>query len=253
MRLDTQAISEAAQAMGYRLEANQLHQLEQLYALLEEGNAKTNLTAVRNEERFVELHVLDNLALATALDTDKPLPRRFIDVGAGAGFPTLPWAIALPAYGPYANSSAAKTAELSFVALESNGKKTAFIEAAVRALQLSSAVEVVCERAERVAHGPMREDFDVAVARAVASVATTLEFTLPLVRTGGLVLLPKGPTPQAEVAAARQACKLLGGVVEQVIERPGDRPTLSLVVVRKVAPTPKHLPRRPGVPKKSPL
>jgi 16S rRNA (guanine527-N7)-methyltransferase len=100
-----------------------------------------------------------------------------------------------------------------------------------------------------------REGYDLALARALAGMATLAELTLPLVRVGGLVIAQKGESPTAEVEAAQKAIVTLGGRVKDIqpVTVPGLDGVRHMVVLEKVSPTPPKYPRRPGMPAKRPL
>jgi 16S rRNA (guanine527-N7)-methyltransferase len=166
---------------------------------------------------------------------------KLVDVGTGAGFPGLPLKIVCPA--------------LQLTLVEATGKKVKFCQHVVEKLNLSG-VSVIKARAEEVGRDPAhREQYDWAVARAVAEMPTLAEYLLPLVKRGGRAVAQKGEGAPGETRAAEGAIARLGGELEQVvpIELPGIVETRYLVVIRKTAATPLAYPRRPGVPTKTPL
>ena len=222
---------------------------------LRDWNARFNLTAIRDLEGIQVKHFLDSLSLLRALHppiADKAgetgawladiSPRlRLIDVGTGAGFPGLPLKIVCP--------------QLQVTLLEATGKKVKFCEHMADKLKLTG-INVVKGRAEEVGQDSAhREQYDWAVARAVAEMPTLVEYLLPLARRGGHALAQKGGNAPAETHAAEAAVKHLGGELERLIpvELPGIVETRYLVVFRKVAATPPVYPRRAGVPAKTPL
>lgn len=164
-----------------------------------------------------------------------------VDVGSGAGFPGLPLKIALP--------------DIQLTLIESTAKKTAFLQHIVEVLHLAE-VTILTARAEEVGHqAAHRARYDVAVARAVASLPVLAEYTLPLVKVGGIVIAQKGQSPTEEIEAATNALSVLGGEISQVtpIEVPGLEEVRHLVVIRKLEHTPPKYPRRSGIPAKRPL
>ena len=214
-------------------------------------NEKFNLTAIRDLAGIQVKHFLDSLSLLRALQPratesgpwtpDYGLRAKLIDVGTGAGFPGLPLKIIYP--------------QIQLTLVEATGKKVRFCEHMVEKLKLSG-VNVVKARAEEVGQDPAhREQYDWAVARAVAEMPALAEYLLPLVRRGGHALAQKGEGAPAETHAAAAAVKRMGGELEQLIpvELPGIVETRYLVVFKKIAATPPAYPRRPGVPAKSPL
>ena len=234
-------LAHSAEGLGLVLDARQLEQFEEYYRLLIAANQRVNLTTVTAYEEVQRRHFGESLAVAAALyraDVLEPgQATRAIDLGAGAGFPGLPIKIAHPT--------------LRLTLLESAAKKTAFLEEVVRRLALTDAA-VVTGRAESVAREPAhREAYDLALARAVASLPVLVELALPFLRLGGVLAAPKGSRVAQEVAAAAPALRACGGHVLSAARLP-DSP-LTLVLVEKVAATPSTYPRRPGIPRKRPL
>jgi 16S rRNA (guanine527-N7)-methyltransferase len=162
--------------------------------------------------------------------------RTVVDVGSGGGMPGLPLKIARP--------------DLDLTLVEADQRKAAFLAHASADLGLQ--VQVVADRAEVAGHGPLRERFDLAVCRALATLPVVVELCLPLVRVGGTLLAMKTGTERLE--EARWASATLGGGTMQLLPAPSSaRRQGALVVVTKVAPTPADYPRRPGQPNKRPL
>jgi 16S rRNA (guanine527-N7)-methyltransferase len=216
----------------------------QMYAdELRAWNDKINLTAIKDEAGIQIKHFLDSLSILKALSRPRTpdVGLKLIDVGTGAGFPGLPLKIVCP--------------DLRLTLVEATGKKVAFCEHMVAALKLSG-VAVVKARAEELGRDPAhREQYDWAVARAVAEMPVLAEYLLPLAKRGGHALAQKGEGAPAETQAAETAIQKLGGELEQLIpvELPGVVETRYLVVLKKTAATPPRYPRRPGVPTKTPL
>lgn len=224
---------------GTQLSTRQISALQLYGHELAEWNEIHNLTAIREPEQVRVKHFLDSLSACLAL-RGSPL-ERVIDVGTGAGFPGLPLKIIYP--------------QMRLTLVESVGKKTAFCEHLVGKLGLSG-VEVIQMRAEELGQLALhREQYDWALARAVAVMPVLLEYLLPLVKVGGSVLAMKGASGPAEAQSAEKAIQLLGGHLRQLIPLtlPGVAEERYLVVVDKVATTPEKYPRRVGIPAKRPL
>lgn len=164
--------------------------------------------------------------------------RKIVDVGSGGGLPGLPLKISRP--------------DLDITLIEADQAKASFLVHASAALGLDG-VEVVAERAEDAARDPKyREAFDLAVARALAPMAVLAELCLPLVRVGGSVLAQK--TEQEDLQPAHHAIDVLGGELGPVAKAPSSaRRSGTVVVIKKIRPTPDAYPRRPGVPGRRPL
>ncbi|MCU0484719.1 MAG: 16S rRNA (guanine(527)-N(7))-methyltransferase RsmG [Anaerolineales bacterium] len=227
------------QQVGLHLSRRQLHALSIYERELIDWNTRFNLTAIRDTDEIRTKHFLDSLTCLLAL-RDTPCDR-MIDVGTGAGFPGLVMKIAQPA--------------MRLTLVESVGKKADFCRHMVNTLNLEF-VEVIQDRAEALGQNPVhREQYDWAIARAVAVMPVLAEYLLPLVRVGGSVLAMKGENGPAETHAAEHAMRILGGQLKQLmpVHLPGVAEDRYLVVVQKVAATPTAYPRRVGIPSKRPL
>jgi 16S rRNA (guanine527-N7)-methyltransferase len=232
-------IQEAQQFFGIHLTGRQVVALVNYERELLEWNEKLNLTAIREAEGIRTKHFLDSFSCVLAWKESPP--RHLIDVGTGAGFPGIPLKILYPS--------------MRLTLVESVGKKANFCRHLVETLKLE-AVEVLNARAEDVGQMPaQREKYDWAVARAVANLSVLVEFLLPFVQVGGAMLAQKGQSGPAEAHKAGKALKILGGEMRQLIpvNLPGVAEDRYLVVVGKVAATPKGYPRKPGIPAKKPL
>lgn len=196
--------------------------------LVLEGNRHFNLTGAKSPEELTD-HLLDSLSVA-------PYARHpFIDVGAGAGLPAIPIAIATG---------------MAVVMVEATVKKARFLQSVLERLGLCG--QVVAERAEITAHRPAyRERFASATGRALGSAPTVAELLLPLLEVGGAALLQRGPVAASERNALEDAALMLGGEIESEDRLDGGR--RRIVTVRKALPTPLRFPRRPGIPAKRPL
>ena len=204
-------------------------------------NEQFNLTAIKDLDGIQVKHFLDSLSILKVLSPYVGLRTKLIDVGTGAGFPGLPLKIVCP--------------QMQLTLVEATGKKVKFCEHVVGALQLSG-VSVIKARAEELGRDPAhREQYDWAVARAVAEMPTLAEYLLPLVKRGGRAVAQKGQDAPAETQTAEGAVKRLGGELEQIVpvELPGIVEPRYLVVFKKIAATPPAYPRRVGVPAKTPL
>jgi 16S rRNA (guanine527-N7)-methyltransferase len=211
--------------------------------LLLDRNASLNLTAVRDPADVERKLFLDALAMAPVFDrvvAERTRPEesvKLIDVGAGAGFPGLPLKIARP--------------DLDLTLVDATAKKVAFLEEVIAALALEHA-RAVHGRAEVLGQDPaFRASFELATARAVASLPALLEYVVPLLTRGGTALLPKGLAIEEELRHGKRAAAVLGA--EIVSATPLPTGMTRLVVVRKLATTPPGYPRRTGVPNRSPL
>lgn len=211
--------------------------LEKYAELLVDWNGRMNLTAITDPEGIAVRHFLDSLLPLTMFTP--PQGASLIDVGTGAGFPGVPFALYRP--------------DLRLTLLDSLGKRVRYLEELSGALQLGAAC--VHARAEDAGRDKaFRERFEVATARAVAALPVLAEYCLPFVKPGGVFLALKGPQPSEELAAARRAVRLLGSEVEDVVAYellPGEGRTL--IVMRKISQTPTEYPRCSAKMAKNPL
>ena len=205
------------------------------YALLTEYNEKFNLTRITGEEDCRIKHFYDSLLGEKFF----PVGARCAEVGSGGGFPSVPLLIA--------------RADLSFLLIESVGKKCGFLEHVVRVLGLNATV--VHARAEELARlSDYREKFDVCCARAVARLNTLAEYCAPFVRVGGRMIAYKGDAAE-EIAEAERAFRTLGvrTIAAERQELPGGAGTRTVVVAEKWQKTPAAYPRGRGRERSRPL
>ena len=195
-------------------------------------NEVMNLTGITDDKGVANLHLLDSLTVMASADLSG---KTLIDVGCGAGFPGVPLAIASGA---------------TVTLLDSLGKRMKWLESCLP--QLGIEAECVTARAEE-AVATRRESYDFATSRAVARLNILLELTAPYVKVGGAVLAMKGTAAKEELAECGNAMKKLGLKLEGVKEFPIDGTNHAVIVLRKVAPTPKQFPRRFAKIKQTPL
>lgn len=234
---------EGAHQLGIDLNARRVKQFELYYQKLIEWNEKINLTTIVGYQEAQVKHFLDSISVISALTKEEMNRADFsiIDIGTGAGFPGLPLKILL--------------AEPRLVLVDSTAKKVAFLRCVTRELGLDN-VEIVCGRAEEIAHLPLyRQRFDLALSRAVASLPVLAELALPFCRIGGKFVAQKKGEVEQEMKKADKAIKTLGGKLGQVkrieLEQLSDE--RYLVIIDKIYPTPEKYPRRPGVPERRPI
>ncbi len=189
------------------------------------------------DERAWEVHVADSL---TGLDVPELRSAgRIADVGAGAGFPGLALAVALP--------------EAKVDLVESVGRKCDFMRAAIEAAGIANA-SVLNTRSEDWASAEGRESYDVVTARAVGRLSTLAELASPLLKPNGVLVAWKGKRDPDEESQLENAAESLAMTPENILDV-GDRAGSKhrhLHIVRKSGPTPSNLPRNPGIAKKRP-
>lgn len=234
-------LDEGARELGLELSQQQLERFQRFYELLTEWAERVSLTAVKDEEGVQRRHFLESVALMrVVLDEGFSFrDRLIIDVGSGSGVPGIPLKILEP------------TLRLTLV--EAKQRKAEFLQAILPELGMTD-VLVIPRRAEEVGHDPRhREQYDLAVAKALAPMRTLAELTLPFLRMGGLSISPKGKEAENETKEARIALETLKGELRGIYDLPLSVPPQKLVLIDKDLPTPPRFPRRPGVPAKRPL
>ena len=234
-------LAEGLLDLELKVSKQQLERFQRYMEVLMEWSERVSLTAVRDEEGIQRRHFLESAALVPALHEQgfTLQEHSLIDVGSGAGIPGIPLKILEPS--------------LRLTLVEAKQRKAEFLIALLPELGISD-VTVLTRRSEEVAHDPRhREQYDFAVAKALAPLRTLAELTLPFVRMGGLVLAPKGKETDTEVKDARVALETLKGSVRAIEPIRLSEPPQNVVIIDKELPTPPRFPRRPGIPAKRPL
>lgn len=214
-----------------------LSKLDTLSELLIQWNEKINLTAITDSEGVMVKHMFDSLTLLRF--TDIPAGSKVIDVGCGAGFPSLPLLIAKP--------------EIKMTFLDGTAKKLKFIDEALNKLNLKGIT--LHERAEQLGKSKVsRETYDFATARAVAALNKLCELTLPLIKPGGSFIALKGKEGREEAALAENALKTLGGEIKSINEfKLPDGSDRTIIIIKKISHTPTKYPRASTLISKKPL
>lgn len=231
------ALTEACRQNDILLSPEQAGQFQIYFEKLLDWNHKINLTSITEPVKIVEKHFLDSLMLLQVVQF-KP-GASLVDVGTGAGFPGVPLKIMRP--------------DLKLTLMDSLQKRITFLDFLCDALPIEA--ETVHIRAEEAGRDPVyRESFDFATARAVAGLGVLAEYCLPLVKKGGFFLAMKGPSLDEELAGAKNAIRLLGGMIQKVeaFSLPGGDER-RLVMVRKTERTAAVYPRHGGTIAKKPL
>lgn len=221
---------------GLELSDVQLSQFQNYYELLINWNKVMNLTAITDKEDVIIKHFADSLLIYKYKNLHENL--NIIDVGTGAGFPGIPLKIAFP--------------EIKLTLMDSLNKRLKFLDEVISLLELDN-VETVHARAEDGGRNPLyRENYDVAVSRAVANLATLSEWCIPFVKPGGYFIPYKSTALNDEIKEGKKVIRILGGQVENIFTTniPDTDNQRSFVFVRKMASTDMKYPRKPGAARK---
>ena len=225
--------------LGFPLTDRQKEQYERYFELLVEWNEKINLTAITDKDEVYLKHFYDSIApILQGLIENQPI--RLLDIGAGAGFPSLPMKILFP--------------ELDVTIIDSLNKRINFLHLLAEELGLSG-VHFYHGRAEDFAQDKaFRAQFDIVTARAVARMQVLSELTIPYLKVGGQLLALKASNAPEELEEAKNALNLLFSKVEDNLqyELPNGDPRY-ITLVEKKKETPNKYPRKAGIPNKRPL
>ncbi|ORI01265.1 16S rRNA (guanine(527)-N(7))-methyltransferase RsmG [Mammaliicoccus sciuri] len=237
--MNEQTFIDTLKDSGITLSDKQISQFETYFEMLVEWNEKINLTAVTEKEEVYLKHFFDSVTPSFYIDFNEI--ETICDVGAGAGFPSIPLKIVYP--------------HLQITIVDSLNKRIKFLNELAASLDLDK-VNFVHDRAETFGKSQQyRESFDLVTARAVARLSVLSELCLPLVKKGGQFVALKGSQGNEELEDAQFAISVLGGEVKTVNEftLPFEESMRQIITIDKLRQTPKKYPRKPGTPNKEPL
>lgn len=237
MNIDT--LIEGSKELNIELDDRALESFKTYKSLLQEWNEKIDITTIIEDVEIDIKHFLDSLTpINTQLFEGN---KKIIDIGTGGGFPGLPLKI--------------YNGDLKVTLLDSLNKRIKFLDEVINTLKLRE-IEAIHGRAEELSRKKeYREQYDICISRAVASLDTLSEYCLPFVKVGGHFISMKGPDVEEELKLSRNAINTLGGKVSKVeiIKIPQSDIEHSLIVIEKVQQSPTKYPRGGGKPRKKPL
>ncbi len=220
---------------GINLSKDQEEKFDKYFSMLIETNKMLNLTAITEENEVLIKHFLDSAV------PEKFIPKnsKIIDIGSGAGFPALPLKIVRD--------------DLEITMVDSLNKRVNFLIDVIKELNLQKTY-AFHSRAEDFAK-ENRESFDVAVARAVASLDTLVEYLLPFLKVGGIAVIYKSTKLEEEIENAKKAISVLGGKVEKIekFEIFEENLQRNILIIKKISKTPPKYPRGKNQPKINPI
>ena len=223
--------------LNIELTKQHFNQFELYKKELLEWNEKINLTAITDENDIWIKHFVDSCTINKYINQNSSL----IDVGTGAGFPSLPIKLLHN--------------DLNLTLLDSLNKRIDFLKDVVNKLELNN-VNFIHGRAEDIANNQnYREKFDVVTARAVANLSTLSEYCIPFVKINGIFICMKAGNVENEIDEANKAIEILGGKLEKVDSflLPHSDIERTIIIIKKIKETPKQYPRKAGIPSKNPI
>ena len=226
---------------NFELTDKQKQQFKLYFKMLIEVNEHVNLTRITEEDEVYLKHFYDSITPLFTFGAVFKDGATLCDVGAGAGFPSIPLKILKPG--------------LKVTIVDSLQKRLNFLKDLISELGLTD-VELVHGRAEDVGQNKLyRERFDIVTARAVARMSVLSEYCLPLVKKGGYFVALKGPKAEDELDDGKKALEVLGGklIKDEELTLPASEAERTLVLVQKVKSTPKKYPRQAGTPRRKPI
>lgn len=234
-------MKEALIGIGLDPDEEKIRLFQKFYEMLIETNKQMNLTAITKPKEVVYKHFIDSLSLEKAYGSIADQNYRVLDIGTGAGFPSIPLAIFYPG--------------LEITALDSLNKRIKFIYSVKDELGLEN-LHLLHARAEDLAREKnYRESFDLVLSRAVANLSTLSEYCIPFLKQGGAFIPYKSNKSEEELKKAKKAINILGGEIEKEysFRLSFEETERRLIIIRKTKKTSDKYPRKAGIPAKEPL
>ncbi|MDW0111247.1 16S rRNA (guanine(527)-N(7))-methyltransferase RsmG [Sporosarcina aquimarina] len=224
---------------GIQLDAHQVAQFKKYFELLVEWNEKMNLTAITDAPSVYLKHFYDSISASFFTDLTQELT--LCDIGAGAGFPSIPLKICFP--------------NLHVTIVDSLNKRINFLNELASQLELKNVWFVHARAEEFGQNSAYREQFDIVTARAVARLSVLAELCVPALKVNGKFIAMKGAAAADEMSDAKKALETLGVVLEDkhTFSLPLEESERTVFVFSKEKKTPKKYPRKPGTPNKTPI
>ncbi len=228
---------EKAKKVNIEIDNKKEEQFYNYMKLLLEWNEKINLTAITEQNDIILKHFIDSITINKYIEQSNSI----IDIGTGAGFPGIPLKI--------------MNQNKKITLVDSLNKRINFLNEVCKEISLEN-IQCIHARAEELASDlEYRENYETVVSRAVARLNVLIEYMLPFVKKGGLCICMKGPNIDGELEDAKNAIKVLGGKIKSVESffLPDSDIERNVIIIEKVAETPKKYPRKAGLPSKQPI
>lgn len=230
-------LTKLASKIEIKLSLDEIEKLYKFMNLLLEWNEKINLTAITEPEDIILKHFVDSITIKKYIKSEN----KVLDMGTGAGFPGIPLKII--------------SSDTNFTLVDSLNKRITFLNEVCDKLKLDK-IENIHSRAEELAKNKKyREQYDIVTSRAVARLASLVEYMLPFVKVGGRCICMKGSNVDEELIEAKKAINVLGGEIEKVDKflLPNSDIERNIVIIKKIKNTSSKYPRKPGTATKQPI
>ena len=230
-------LTKLASKIEIELSLDEIEKLYKFMYLLLEWNEKINLTAITEPEDIILKHFVDSITIKKYIKSEN----KVLDMGTGAGFHGIPLKIIY--------------SDTYFTLVDSLNKRIIFLNEVCDKLKLDK-IENIHSRAEELAKNKKyREQYDVVTSRAVARLASLVEYMLPFVKVGGRCICMKGSNVDEELIEAKKAINVLGGEIEKVDKflLPNSDIERNIVIIKKIKNTSCKYPRKPGTATKQPI
>ncbi len=228
---------ESAEKLQVNLTDQQIFKFYTYMNLLLEWNEKVNLTAITEYKDVILKHFIDSLTVEKYINGNK----KIIDIGTGAGFPGIPIKIIKN--------------DVYVTLMDSLNKRINFLNEVIKENKLDN-IETVHARAEELARNKKyREQYDIAIARAVASLNVLLEYMLPFVKKGGYCICMKGSNINDEIEKSQKALNTFNAKIEKIdsFNLPESEFGRNIIIIKKIGDMPSKYPRKAGTPSKDPI
>ena len=228
---------EMSNKIGIKLNLEEIEKLYKFMDLLLEWNEKINLTAITKPEDIILKHFIDSITIKKYIENKD----KVLDMGTGAGFPGIPLKII--------------SSDTNFTLVDSLNKRIIFLNEVCDKLKLEKIDNIHARAEELEKNKNYREQYDIVTSRAVARLASLVEYMLPFVKVGGSCICMKGSNVEEELNEAKNAIKILGGDIEKVDRflLPESDIERNIVIIKKIKNTPSKYPRKPGTAAKQPI
>ena len=239
MKKEYEILIEGLSKWNIQITNDQISTFKKFLEVLIKWNEITNITSILSIKEIIIKHFLDSISSSKFIEYSS---QKIIDIGLGAGFPGLPLKIIF------------SDLEVTFV--ESSKKKSNILKSICKELEIENGIIIINDNIEKLGRDEyFREKYDLSLSRAVASLSTILEYSIPLLKIGGKAIAYKGSNCSTEVENSVNALTKLNAVITENTEfhLPFSNYARRIIIVEKTGKTDDYFPRKTGIPRKKPL